>query len=85
MPKIPLIDELGDARALTQEDFVGMRPSSETHPALVKAHRRARGPQKTPKKGLTTIRLDADIVEHFKRSGRGWQTRINNELRKAVR
>ena len=85
MPKTPLIDEHGDARELTQEDFAGMRPPSDTHPELVKAHRRPRGPQKAPKKVLTTIRLDADIVEHFKRSGRGWQTRINDELRKAVR
>lgn len=85
MPKTPLIDKRGDARELTRKDFAGMRPSADSHPELLKAHRRARGPQKTPIKVLTTIRLDADIVEHFKRSGRGWQTRINNELRKAVR
>ena len=85
MPKTPHIDKHGDARELTQEDFASMLPASEAHPELVKTHRRTRGPQKAPKKVLTTIRLDADILEHFKRSGRGWQTRINNELRKAVR
>lgn len=29
----------------------------------------------------TTIRLDSDIVAHFRRGGEGWQTRINNALR----
>jgi uncharacterized protein len=31
-----------------------------------------------------TIRLDPQIVEHFKRSGRGWQSRINAVLRSYV-
>lgn len=31
------------------------------------------------------IRLDADIVEHFKHGGRGWQTRINGALGELVR
>jgi uncharacterized protein (DUF4415 family) len=43
-----------------------------------------RGPQKEPTKVLTTIRLDADVIEHFKAQGPGWQTRINDVLRKAM-
>jgi uncharacterized protein (DUF4415 family) len=31
-----------------------------------------------------TMRLDPDILEHFKRSGRGWQGRINAVLRAYV-
>lgn len=38
----------------------------------------------TPKKSVT-IRLDADIVEHFRATGEGWQTRINAVLRKAAK
>ena len=30
------------------------------------------------------IRLDADVVEHFRSGGRGWQTRLNETLRQAV-
>ena len=30
-----------------------------------------------------TIRLDADIVERFKATGRGWQSRMNDALRSA--
>ena len=36
-----------------------------------------------PKKHLN-IRLDADVVDRFKASGPGWQSRINDVLRKAV-
>ena len=32
----------------------------------------------------TTIRLDADVLDHFKADGKGWQTRINAALRKVM-
>jgi uncharacterized protein (DUF4415 family) len=34
------------------------------------------------KKKQITIRLDPDIVDFFKRSGQGYQSRINNVLRR---
>jgi len=34
----------------------------------------------TPKLPVT-IRLDSDVVDHFKASGSGWQTRMNDALR----
>ena len=43
--------------------------------------RRGRGPQKSPTKVLTTIRLDADVLAFFRAQGRGYQTRINEALR----
>lgn len=46
--------------------------------------KRGRGPQKAPTKVLTTVRLDADIIAFFQAQGRGYQTRINDTLRKAV-
>jgi uncharacterized protein (DUF4415 family) len=33
----------------------------------------------------TTVRLDADVLEHFRSFGAGWQTRINATLRSAIR
>jgi uncharacterized protein (DUF4415 family) len=42
---------------------------------------RRRGPQKAPLKTFTGVRLDADIVEAFKSTGKGWQTRLNGALR----
>ena len=44
--------------------------------------RRGRGPQKAPRKVLTTIRLDADVIAFFRALGRGYQSRINEELRR---
>jgi uncharacterized protein (DUF4415 family) len=35
-----------------------------------------------PKKQVT-LRLDADLIEHFRATGKGWQSRINAALRKA--
>ena len=35
-------------------------------------------------KEVVTIRLDRDVVDHFKASGDGWQTRINEALRKVA-
>ena len=46
--------------------------------------KRGRGPQKSPTKVLTTVRLDADVMAFFKSQGRGYQTRINEELRKVA-
>lgn len=44
--------------------------------------RPGRGPQKAPTKVLTTIRLDADVIAFFRAQGRGYQTRINEALRR---
>lgn len=38
---------------------------------------------KNPKQQVT-LRLDKIVLEKFKASGAGWQTRINEELRKAL-
>lgn len=36
-----------------------------------------------PKKQVT-LRLDPDVIEKFRATGKGWQSRINAELRKAL-
>ena len=46
--------------------------------------RRGRGPQTAPTKVLTSVRLDADILEFFKSKGAGYQSRINAALRTEV-
>ena len=46
--------------------------------------KRGRGPQATPTKVLTSVRLDADILEFFKSTGAGYQSRINAALRMEV-
>ena len=43
-----------------------------------------RGGLYRPVKRLTSLRLDADLLEWFKRGGEGYQTRINAALREYV-
>ena len=81
-------------RPLSKNMLEKMRPASEVVPEIVEAHargelgrnapRRFRGPQKKPTKVQTTIRLDADVVAHFKEGGKGWQSRINTALRETA-
>ncbi len=66
------------------EWFRRARPATEAVPHIVERYRRTRGKQKAPTKEKITVRLDADIVAHFRESGKGWQARLNNTLRKAV-
>lgn len=44
---------------------------------------KGRPPSLNPKVSQT-LRLDADILEAFKKTGAGWQTRMNDALRKAA-
>ena len=46
--------------------------------------RRGRPPSDHPKQALK-LRIDADVVEHFRATGPGWQTRINDTLCRAAK
>ena len=78
------IAEDPDAPEWTEEDWARARPAIEVHPELVEWSRRSRGKQKAPTKELISIRLDPDITAYFRDSGPGWQTRLNDTLRRAV-
>jgi len=52
----------------------------------LKQFRRIRGrPQGSGKKEQVTLRLDTDILEQFRATGNGWQTRINDAFRDWVK
>lgn len=75
-----------DAHEWTDEDFAKSKPASEFYPpetyAALVAMKRPRGrPKADETKVFTGIRLDADLLETFKSTGKGWQTRINAALR----
>lgn len=40
-----------------------------------------RGPQKAPTKKAIAIRLSQDVLDNFKSTGAGWQSRIDDALR----
>jgi uncharacterized protein (DUF4415 family) len=44
--------------------------------------RRGRPPLPNPKQAVK-LRLDADVLAAYRKTGDGWQTRINADLRKA--
>ena len=80
----PLTDAEGEVRELSAEDLKRFKPLDH-FPELAKLvrSRGERGPQKTPTKQQVTLRLDRDVVDRFRSTGRGWQGRINEALRKA--
>jgi len=53
--------------------------------SFAEAVRRQRGrpPAESPRRQIS-IRLDPDVIEHFKATGKGWQARVNDALRKAA-
>jgi len=46
--------------------------------------KRGRPPSPQPKEALS-LRLDRDVLAHYRGTGRGWQSRINAALRKAAK
>ena len=69
---------------LTKEQLANMRPVAEVAPELIEiARRRGRPPLADPKVAIK-IRLSADVLERFRATGPGWQTRIEQALRKAL-
>ena len=73
-----------DTVEIDEEMIAKARPASDSHPQLVAAYRRSRGErgvQKTPTKERITIRLSPEVVERFRATGAGWQTRIDSALK----
>jgi uncharacterized protein (DUF4415 family) len=79
----PLIDAEGEVRELTAADLRGFKPAHEVLPAALQKTLgvRKRGPQKNPTKVSTTIRLSCEVVQAFRASGDGWQTRVDSALK----
>ncbi len=73
----------------TKEDFRRARPASEVLPpellaVLPKRKPGQRGPQRAPVKRKISLRVDAEVLAHYKATGPGWQSRVNEALKKAV-
>lgn len=76
----PLTDADGEVRELTVEDMRQFRPADSTLSASLRRKLKLRGAQKAPTKERITIRLSANVVQHFRQTGAGWQTRLNAAL-----
>ncbi len=69
---------------LTAEQIAQAKPFAEVFPELAASIRRGRGPSKTPTKVPVSIRLSPEVVAYFKAKGPGWQSRIDDVLRKVA-
>jgi uncharacterized protein (DUF4415 family) len=88
MSKKPNPDSLeNDNPAWTAEDFAQARPAAAVLPQLfdAKVAEQLLRPRGRPRidfpKQRINIRLSHEVVEHFRSTGEGWQTRIDNALR----
>jgi uncharacterized protein (DUF4415 family) len=86
--KEPVFDD--DNPEWTDEDFAvatriegGIKAKDLTPEILARVARR--GPQKAPTKVAVSIRLSPDVLSHFKAKGPGWQSRIDEALRKVAK
>ncbi len=83
MPREVIFDD--DNPEWTAQDFQDARPPHEVLPAnILAAFPRTRGPQQALTKVAVSIRLSPEVIEYFKAGGRGWQSRIDEALKKAA-
>ena len=87
-PKQPVFDD--DNPEWTDEDFAkatrfepAIKAKDLTPEILARVARR--GPQKEPTKVAVSIRLSSDVISYFKSKGSGWQSRIDEALRKIAK
>ena len=78
----PAEDAAITAAALADADAV---PFSDAEWLQVKPLVRRGRPLGSGSKAQITLRLDVEVVEKFRASGDGWQTRINDVLKSWVR
>ncbi len=78
-------DAVSDNPEVTKAEFKEFRPFREVFPDLAASIDRKLGRPRaeSPKKAIS-LRLDAEVIERFKAGGDGWQSRMNEALRKAV-
>jgi uncharacterized protein (DUF4415 family) len=81
----PLISEEGEVRELTLDDIKQFKPIHEAGlPDSLVKKLGVRGPQKAPTKVRISLRLSREVVEYFRATGDGWQTRVDSELLEMV-
>ena len=79
-----LTDASGEVPPLTDSALQALRPAGHL-PAALQRKLGVRGPQRNPTKERITIRLSHEVVEQFRATGDGWQTRIDAALQEWLR
>ncbi|QBY01065.1 hypothetical protein E2K80_10275 [Rhodophyticola sp. CCM32] len=75
-----------DSPELTDDQIASAKPFSEGFPEIAQKMRKNIGgrPKSDSPKVPVSIRLDQDVIAKFKATGPGWQSRINEVLRKST-
>ncbi|MEJ7933638.1 BrnA antitoxin family protein [Sphingobium sp. AN558] len=69
----------------TKEDFARAVPFEQAPAHIQAAFAKSKGGRpKGSNKEQVALRIDKDVLEKFRAAGPGWQTRINEALRRAV-
>ena len=79
------IEDVSDTPEFSEEEMAKAKPFAEVFPELAGSAKRTRGKQRAPTKQLISLRLDRTVIDAFKASGPGWQRRMNEALKSAVR
>ena len=81
MPKQkPLSNAKREVRELTSNELKGFRSARQALPASLRRKVGVRGPQRLATKERITIRLSQYVVQCFRATGEGWQTRVDVAL-----
>lgn len=76
-------DEVSDNPELTDEELASLRPAAEVlPPALYAAMIRSSDARREATDA--TVRLDPDVLAHFRATGPDWQARVNTALRASI-
>ena len=89
MPRKPAFVIDDDNPEWTREDFARAERGDDSPPhiraAFPKTQAKARGRPAGSAKQLVSLRIDRDTIARCRASGPGWQSRINEVLRKAAK
>jgi uncharacterized protein (DUF4415 family) len=80
-----LTNDAGEVRELRASDLKKFRKASDVLPKTLQLKLGVRGPQKSPTKQRITIRLSPEVIEPFRETGAGWQTRMDQALKDWLR
>ena len=76
-------DDVCDNPELTAEDFTNAKPFAGVFPDLYATFKHVAA-QKAATKVSTTLRLSPEVLDHFRATGKGWQSRIDAALKEWV-
>jgi uncharacterized protein (DUF4415 family) len=85
--RLPLTDQEGEVRELTEEDFKQAVPFSAIPEPLRNklSALKVRRQQKATAKARITVRLSQEVVDVFRAMGKSWQPRMDEVLKEWIK